>query len=53
MTTQPNSRAAYAQSLLVVALCTAVAWLAAGYMRPGNVLMIYLMGSVIVAKEPS
>src|SRR5881628_2875096 len=48
-TARPDGLAAYAQSLLVVGLCTALAWQTWPYLRSGNLLMIYLMGTVVVA----
>src|SRR5215831_17426403 len=49
MMAEPNSRSAYIQSAILVALCTLVAWQTAGILRPSNLLMIYLMGTVIIA----
>jgi K+-sensing histidine kinase KdpD len=39
----------YAQSALIVALCTVVSWQLSPYLRTSNLLMIYLMGTVLVA----
>jgi K+-sensing histidine kinase KdpD len=49
MTAQPNSRSAYILSAIVVVVCTLVAWPLAAFLRPSNLLMIYLMGTVIIA----
>jgi len=48
-TARPDGLSAYVQSLLVVGLCTALAWQTWPYLRSGNLLMIYLMGTVVVA----
>ncbi|HEU5097447.1 MAG TPA: DUF4118 domain-containing protein, partial [Roseiflexaceae bacterium] len=39
----------YAKGLLVVAECTALAWLMLPYFAPANLIMVYLLGVVIVA----
>jgi K+-sensing histidine kinase KdpD len=45
----PSRRSAYLQSAVIVGLCTAVAWQLSPYFRTSNLLMIYLMGTVVVA----
>lgn len=44
-------RWAYGQSVVVVGLSTAAAFLLAPYFRPANLVMVYLMGVVIVASR--
>lgn len=44
-----SRRSAYLQSAIIVGLCTALAWQLSPYFRTSNLLMIYLMGTVIVA----
>jgi two-component system sensor histidine kinase KdpD len=46
---QPDSPSAYAQSAVIVGLCTLLAWQMAPYFRPASLLMMYLMGTVVVA----
>lgn len=45
----PNGWSAYAQSAAIVGLCTLLAWQAAPYFSPSNLVLIYLMGTVGVA----
>jgi len=44
-----DSLIAYAESIGVITCCTGIAWLLARYFRPGNLLMIYLLGIAVVA----
>ena len=44
-------RSAYWQSVVVVGLSTAAAFLLAPYFRPANLVMVYLLGVVIVASR--
>ncbi len=46
---RPDTLSAYGQSVVVIGLCTALAWQMSPYLRSGNLLMIYLMGTVVVA----
>src|SRR5215510_8697125 len=46
---EPGSPSAYAQSVVIVGLCTLLAWQLAPHFRPSNLLMIYLVGTVVAA----
>src|SRR5436309_6166963 len=46
---RPDGLFAYAQSVMAVALCTVLAWQLAAFFGSGNLLMIYLMGTIVVA----
>ncbi len=48
-TARPDGLPAYAQSVLVVGLSSALAWQMSAYLRSGNLLMIFLLGTVVVA----
>ncbi len=47
---RPSLRASnYVRSVVAVALCTLIAWLAHAYVAPANLIMIYLLGVTAVA----
>jgi two-component system sensor histidine kinase KdpD len=48
---QPSDWPAYGRGLAVVVLCTALAWLMRLYFAEANLIMVYLLGVVMVARR--